>query len=327
MPELPEVETVVRGLSRHIVGQRVKHIHIPAKNSFKGTAKKAEGLSIKKITRRGKGIIIELAKPGVARKSEDGSNSLSLLIHLKMTGQLIYVPASRHAEFSSASKSKILKRVQDDGRLNFGHPTDDFTNTMPSKHTRVIFELTPTRLPAHSLTRSSNFLYFNDQRRFGWVKLTPTKDVPKDKFFAGLGLEPLDKKFTPTFLYDAIKRRPKSNIKAIILDQTLITGLGNIYSNEALFYARILPTRLGKTIKKPEATKLHSAIQKVLRLGIKHSGTSIANYRSAEGALGNMQKYLTVYGRKGLPCHGCKGTVKAIHLNGRSAYFCPSCQK
>ncbi|MFA5270010.1 MAG: bifunctional DNA-formamidopyrimidine glycosylase/DNA-(apurinic or apyrimidinic site) lyase [Patescibacteria group bacterium] len=303
MPELPEVETVVRGLSRHIVGQKIKHIHIPAKTSFKGTAKMAEGLKIKKITRRGKGIIIDLAK------------DQTILVHLKMTGQLIYVPSLRGGKPTKQSGLPRYAR-NDEKRLNYGHPTDDFTNTMPSKHTRVWFEL------------SKGNLYFNDQRRFGWVKSVATKDALKDKFFAGLGVEPFDTKFTPAFLYVAIQRRPKSNIKAIILDQSLVTGIGNIYSDEALFYARIRPTRLGRSITKPDSTRLVGAIKKVLTKGIKYSGTSINTHRTPEGSMGRMQGYLAVYDRKGLPCRGtCKGKVEKIRLNGRGTHFCPSCQK
>jgi len=285
MPELPEVETVVRGLSRRIVGQKVKHIHIPTKPSFHGTARQAEGLTIEKISRRGKGIIIDLSK------------GKSILIHLKMTGQLIYIP-----------KDKKL-------RLNYGHPDKNFTETMPSKHTRVWFELTRGNL------------YFNDMRRFGWVKLVPTKDVPKDEFFAHLGIEPFDKNFTSAFLYAAIQRRPKSNIKAIILDQSLVTGIGNIYSDEALFYAGLKPTRLGKSITKADTARLVAAIKKVLEKGIKYSGTSVNTHRTPEGSMGQMQNYLAAYDRKNLPCRKrCGSTIKKIRLNGRGTHYCPVCQ-
>ncbi|MFA5010135.1 MAG: bifunctional DNA-formamidopyrimidine glycosylase/DNA-(apurinic or apyrimidinic site) lyase [Patescibacteria group bacterium] len=315
MPELPEVETVVRGLSRHIVGQKIKTIHVLTKTSFSGLpVHKSIGLLVKSVSRRGKGIIIELAKPGVARKGEDGSNSLSLLIHLKMTGQLIWVPPIRR-------RSKSYGGHQ---RLNFGHPTDDFTNSMPSRHTRVWFELTPKGAPSGQ--RHTNYLYFNDMRRFGWVKLTPTAEISKDKFFSKLGLEPFDKNFTPAFLYTAIQHRPKSNIKAIILDQTLVTGIGNIYSDEALFYAGIKPTRLGRSITKANTTKLVSAIKKVLTKGIKYSGTSINTHRTPEGSMGQMQNYLAVYDRKGQPCRKCKTPIIKIRVASRGTHYCPSCQ-
>ena len=297
MPELPEVETVVRGLTRYIVGQNIKDIKIRNPKSFPSgpaLAKRAGGppghrhalpLKVTKISRRGKSIVISLSK------------EVSLLIHLKMTGQLIYVPGA---------KGK---------RLNLGHPTKDFAEEMPSKHTRVIFEL------------SKGTLYFNDQRKFGWVKLVPTKDVGKDSFISKLGVEPLSKSFTAEVLWQAIQRHPNSPIKSTITDQSLITGVGNIYSDEALFMARVRPDRKGKTITKPEAKKLAAAIKKVLELGIKHAGTSIANYKNAEGLPGRMQNYLKVYGKTGKPCpHNC-GTIKSIRIGGRSAHFCPLCQK
>ena len=324
MPELPEVETVVRELSRYIVGQKIKSVEILSARSFLWNPKITRpkkvggktvfpvpkeilGRTIKTTSRRGKGIIIDLDK------------GYSILIHLKMTGQLIYIPHSRHAELVSASRSKILKRVQDDkpekGRLNLGHPDANFLESMPSSHTRVIFELT------------HGTLYFNNQRKFGWVKLTPTKDIFADKFFAGLGPEPFDKSFTAKYLWDICQRRPKSNIKSIILDQKMVSGVGNIYSDEALFYAHIKPTRKGKDISKTDASKLRSAILKVLKLGIKYSGTSISHHRTPEGATGKMQNHLAVYEREGEPCKfGCKGTVKRIKLGGRSARYCPVCQ-
>jgi len=307
MPELPEVETVVRGLSRHIVGQKINHVEIKNARSFLWSTKVKPtavlGHTVKSVSRRGKGIIINLSK------------DYSLLIHLKMTGQLIYIPSLRGGKPTKQSRLPRYAR-NDKGRLNFGHPDKNFEEEMPSKHTRVWLEL------------SKGTLYFNDQRKFGWVKVTATKDIPQDKFIKTLGIEPFDKKFTSAFLWDAIQHRPRSNIKAVISDQKVVAGLGNIYSDEALFYSHLRPTRLGKTITKPETTKLHSAIQKVLRLGIKHSGTSIANYKDAEGLPGNMQKYLAVYDRKGLPCHGtCKGKVEKIRLNGRGTHFCPACQE
>jgi len=333
MPELPEVETVVRGLSRHIIGQKIKDVQILSAKSFLWNPKLTKpkklggktvfpmpneilGRTIKKISRRGKGIIIELAKPGVARKSEDGTNSLSILIHLKMTGQLIWIPSSRR------HPGKVQDRIKDSGvvppynddRLNYGHPDKNFIEVMPSRHTRVWFELTKGNL------------YFNDQRRFGWVKLTPTSEVQNDKFFSKLGVEPFDKSFTPAFLYNAIQRRPKSNIKSIILDQSLVTGIGNIYSDEALFYAGIKPTRLGRSITKTDTTKLVSAIKKVLEKGIKYMGTSVNTHRTPEGSMGQMQNYLAAYDRKDQPCRKCKTPIVKIRVASRGTHYCPHCQ-
>jgi formamidopyrimidine-DNA glycosylase len=326
MPELPEVETVVRGLTKHIIGQTINDVEVLHKKSFLG--KKPTGLKIKGISRRGKGIIIELTK------------DTSLLIHLKMTGQLIYISGSPikprmtkkeencHAEFSSASK--ILKRVQDDNRLNFGHPTDDFTNSMPSKHTRVIFKL------------SGGTLYFNDQRIFGWIKALPTKDILSDPFIKKLGPEPFLTPYTMSTYMNGrsimgtisiaqilghLKRRPKSSIKATLLDQSVLTGLGNIYVDEILFEAGIRPTRKSASITKLEAEKLVRAIKKILKKGIKHSGTSIINYKTPEGSMGRMQNYLQVYMQEKNPCKVCKSPILKTRVAGRGTHFCKTCQK
>lgn len=309
MPELPEVETVVRGLSKYIIGQKIKDAQILNAKSFLWNPKITKpnvlfGLTVHSLSRRGKAIIIELAKPGVA-KSEDGLNSLSLLIHLKMTGQLIYIPTARR-------RPKGYGGLR---RLNLGHPTNDFSQDMPARQTRVIFEL------------SKGALYFNDQRKFGWVKLLPTKDIKKDSFIERLGVEPFSKSFTPDILWQAIQKHPNSPIKSTLMDQSLIAGVGNIYSDEALFLAHIRPDRKGKTIVQIENKKLFSAIKKVLKLGIKHSGTSIANYKNADGLPGKMQNYLNVYNKKGLTCPKKCGAIKTIRLGGRSAHFCPICQK
>ncbi|MDD5606025.1 MAG: DNA-formamidopyrimidine glycosylase [Patescibacteria group bacterium] len=285
MPELPEVETIVRGLNKHIIGQTIKDVRVLHKKSFFG--KKPIGLKIKNISRRGKGIIIDLTS-----RSTEGV-PYSLLIHLKMTGQLIYVPKTGT-------------------RLNFGHPTNDFASSMPSKHTRVIFTL------------SKGILYFNDQRVFGWVKSLPTLDIPSDPFIKKLGPEPFVISFD--HFSSRLKSRPKSSIKATLLDQSVITGLGNIYTDEVLFAAGIRPTRKSASLTKSEITKLLAAIKKVLTLGIKHSGTSIINYKTPEGSPGKMQNHLKVYMQNRHPCQVCGGPISKIRLAGRGTHFCPKCQ-
>lgn len=287
MPELPEVETVVRGLKKHIIGQAIKDVEVLNKKSFKGT--KPKGLKIKSIIRRGKGIVIELSK------------DKTLLIHLKMTGQLIWIPTP-------------LRRKGYGGlrRLNLGHPTDDFNREMPSSHTRVIFKL------------PKGTLYFNDQRLFGWVKVLPTKELKNDPFIKKLGPEALN--ISTAHLLSRCQKRPQSSIKALLLDQSVITGLGNIYSDEVLFEAGIRPTRKGKTITKHDIEKLIKAIKKVLEKGIKYSGTSIVNYKTPEGSPGRMQNYLKVYSRGGLPCRRCKTSITKTRLAGRGTHYCRICQ-
>ena len=322
MPELPEAETVVRGLSKYLINQRIKNIRVLNKKSLpQGKTKDIASKKVINLERRGKAIIINF------------SGDHSLLVHLKMTGQLIYISGSpisgrsapdsrmtkqnRHTELISASKKggEILKQVQDDKkRINLGHPTNDFINSMPSNHTRIIFEL------------EKGTLYFNDLRKFGWIKILPTKDIKKDSFIAKLGPEPLSKEFTATYLTNILEHRPKSTIKSVLLDQTVVAGIGNIYADESLFGASILPYRKVGTLKPKEITKLVSEIKKVLKLGIKHSGTSIQNYKDADGAIGKMQKYLKVYGRAGLPCKNCKKPISKNKTAGRGTHFCPTCQ-
>jgi len=318
MPELPEVETVVRGLKRHIIGQTIKDVVIKDRRSFQGSpstgsgTKKLRGLKIKSISRRGKGIIVSLAKqPAKARSAGGSPSGTSLLIHLKMTGQLIYIPSLR--EVPTTKQSRLPRYARNDkGRLNLGHPTDDFTSKMPSKHTRVIFKL------------SRGTLYFNDQRIFGWVRVLPTKELANDLFISKLGPDALE--ISSARLWAVAKRRPKSSIKAILLNQSIITGLGNIYTDEVLFEAGIRPTRKGKSITKKDTNNLIKAIKKVLTKGIKYSGTSIVNYKTPEGSPGKMQNHLKVYMRDNQPCKICKTPIVKTRVAGRGTHYCPKCQ-
>lgn len=312
MPELPEVETVVRGLKKPLVGQTIKDIKKLHPKSLQLASElslnKLKGLKVLNLQRRGKAIIINL------------TNQISLLVHLKMTGQLIYIPhplsslppslSSRQPSLSSRAQSRDLST-----RLNLGHPTADFLNSMPSKHTRIIFKL------------SKGVLYFNDQRLFGWIKVMPTKKVAENSFIKNLGLDALSKFFTANILQQIIKKRPKSSIKSVILDQSNIAGIGNIYASESLFLAGIKPNRKTSTLKQLEIKKLTQAIKQILKKGIRYSGTSISNYKTAKGVLGKMQNHLKVYKRDGLPCKKCRTLIKKIKIAGRSSYFCPTCQK
>ena len=287
MPELPEAETIVCELNKYLPNQKILDIkRIRAKSmSFSNgiTLNSLKGLKIGNLERKGKAIIINL------------SQDISLLIHLKMTGQLIYI-----------SKST---------RTNLGHPTPDFVSSMPSKHTRIIFKLT------------KGTLYFNDQRLFGWIKTMFTSNIPTNPFIASLGPDALSKSFTSDVLWQVIKRRSKSPIKSILLDQSNVAGIGNIYANESLFLASIRPDRKASTLKQAETKKLTQTIKQTLKKGIGYSGTSISDYKTAEGASGKMQKYLKVYKRDGLPCKKCKTLIKKTKTAGRSTYFCPNCQK
>lgn len=189
-----------------------------------------------------------------------------------------------------------------------GHPED------PKKYTRASFDFT-----------DGSKLFFNDLRKFGWLKLV--NQIEAQKIFDAHGVEPLTKQFTLNVFHGILERYPKRKIKQLLLDQTLIAGLGNIYVDEACFRARILPTRVVRRLASNNIRKLHQAIIAVLKASIKMKGTSARNYRRANGERGGFVPHLNVYGRAGQPCKRCGTLIKKIKLNGRGTHFCPKCQK
>jgi formamidopyrimidine-DNA glycosylase len=289
MPELPEVETIRRDLARVIIGKTIAKITINNAGSIKPTTTKQIKKDLLDATiintaRRAKILILTL----------DTENHL--LVHLKMTGQLIYQP------------SKVKKLVIG------GHPQKGGLDNLPNKFTRAIFEFT-----------DGSVLYFNDLRKFGWLRVATAGELEEIKLKHGP--EPLAREFTLPYFETLLKRYSKRPIKALLLDQKLIAGLGNIYVDESLFLAKILPNKKAGLIRKPKAAKLFSAIIETLKLAIKKKGTSSRNYRRADGGEGGMFKYLKVYGRAGRPCHACATPIKKIKFAGRGTHFCPKCQK
>jgi formamidopyrimidine-DNA glycosylase len=256
MPELPEVETLKRELNRALVGKM-----------FKDTRKKILG-----IDRRAKILIFHL------------SDGQAMLIHLKMTGQLVY--------------KNIIG----------GHPED------PNKYTRKVFHFT-----------DGSRLLFNDLRKFGWVKLVSETELPK--IFAKTGVEPLGKEFTAEKLAEILARYPKRKLKQLLLDQTLIAGLGNIYVDESCFLSGLLPTRIVKSLTLNDIKKLHQSIITVLKLSIRKKGTSSRNYVRSSGRPGGMVPFLNVYGRGKESCKICGDKISKIKLHGRGTHFCTQCQK
>lgn len=256
MPELPEVETLKRELHRALVGK-----------IFQDTKKKILG-----IDRRAKILIFHL------------SGGQAMLVHLKMTGQLVY------------------KNVVG------GHPAP------PDKYTRKVFPFT-----------DGSKLLFNDLRKFGWIKMVRESDLPK--IFSKTGVEPLGKEFTFTTFKNLLARYPKRKLKAFLLDQTLIAGLGNIYVDESCFLAGILPTRTVGSLTANEIKKLHEAIIKILKLSISKKGTSARNYVRSNGERGGFVPHLNVYGRGKEACKICRTAISKIKLNGRGTHFCAQCQK
>ncbi len=266
MPELPEVETLKQELGKAIIGKKISGVEIrqakvirdPAPAEFR---KRLVGATVKNVLRKAKVIIVEL------------SNDSSLVMHLKMTGQLIYPGTGKSA------------RV----RFNF----EDGTT-----------------------------LDFNDQRLFAELRVMKDwRDLP---FIRGLGPEPFE------ISREAFKKMlaaKKTKIKPLLMDQGFISGIGNLYAAEALFKARISPSRSAQDLTDTEKTDLFAAIKDVLTDAVRHGGSSVDDYVRLSGAPGGYVKYHTVYAREGKPCVACKAPIKRIALGGRGTYFCPQCQK
>ncbi len=288
MPELPEVETVRTGLSKFLPGKQVKSIKSNWTKSFPNAKSDVQqflvGAKVTSISRRAKVLLIHL------------SNQHSLMIHLKMTGQLVYYDAK--------------------SRFGAGHPNDSLVGSLPDKSTRVIFEFTD---------RSK--LFFNDQRKFGWVRLIPTVELPNIDFFKKVGPEPLEADFTWQAFQKQLLRRPGSNIKSVLLDQTIVAGIGNIYADESLWGAKIHPQVLVKNLTNPQIKKLFEEMQFVLRLAIEKGGSTDRNYVNAEGKKGSYIDFARVFRRNGQPCPRCGTVIEKIRVAGRGTHVCPKCQK
>lgn len=287
MPELPEVETVKLGLAKLLPGLRIKSISHDWPKGFPNTKadvdKYVVGANVKAVRRRAKVLIIVL------------STGYSLVIHLKMTGQLVFR-----------------------GKNNFGagHPTKSLLGKLPDKSTRVIIEFT-----------DGTKLFFNDQRKFGWMKLVKTTEIANMYFISKLGPEPLEQKFSVTDFIARLNSRQNSNIKAVLLDQSVIAGVGNIYADESLFAAGIHPASVVKAIPKKRLQKLYTELRRILKLSIQKGGTTDRNYVDALGRKGNYMELAKVFRRENQSCPVCGGEIIKIRVAGRGTHVCPRCQK
>ena len=282
MPELPEVETIRRGLNRFIIHEKITKIEVLCEKSFIG---KTTTGKVKAIRRFGKALIIDL------------DNHKSLMIHLRMTGQLIYDDSKKANQ-----------------RFAAGHPSDNFIDRLPNKQTRVIIHF------------ENGTLFFNDQRKFGFIKVIDTSEVENDSFIKKLAKEPWE--MTPSEFYEKIQKHKNSPIKAVILDQTVICGLGNIYADESLFMSNIHPTRKAGTLTKREATVLLRMADKAMNLSIASGGSTMKDYVKADGTKGDyLDKFAQIFNRTGKPCLICGTTVEKIKVAGRGTHICPHCQR
>lgn len=286
MPELPEVETVRRGLSELIIGKVVASEHHDTEKGFPNSPADVTGFligaSITEVRRRAKVLMIDL------------STSYSLVIHLKMTGQLVFVGETR---------------------FGAGHPNDSLVNELPDKSTRVTLVFT-----------DGSKLFFNDQRKFGWMKLLPTAEIVNLPFMQKVGPEPLSNEFTPQDFIQRLARRPKTNIKAALLDQSVIAGVGNIYADESLWGAKIHPTRLVSSLSEAEMTLLYHELREVMNLAVEKGGSSNHTYVNAEGKKGSYMDFARVFRRENLACPRCGATIEKTRVAGRGTHTCPVCQ-
>lgn len=289
MPELPEVETIKRGLETAIVHQRLSGVEVLWSKSFDAPAGLIEqavtGARIKSLRRRAKVLIWDL------------DNGFSLLFHLKMTGQLVLTDG---AETLFAG----------------GHPTESMLgDRLPDRSTRVVFTL-----------ESGERVYFNDQRKFGWIKLVPTAEVEQDALVSRLGPEPLSDEFTLAGLQAELQAHKGAPVKAVILDQSTVSGVGNIYADESLHLAKIHPARLAGSLSPAEARRLHQAIKTIIGLGVEHGGTSFAHFVNAMRGKGDYLQHARVFRREGQPCPVCGTVIEKTRVAGRGTHVCPKCQ-
>jgi len=277
MPELPEVETIRRQLSKKILYKKIKEVEVFDPRIIQGSSvddfkKIVSGKKVKNISRKGKLLIFEL------------SENYYLVVHLKLTGQLIL-----------QEKEGIEKR---------------------KKYTSVIYVFSDGKK-----------LFHNDLRKFGYVCLLNKKQLKKFLEEKKYGIEPLSKEFTLDKFKTLLLKKPKSKIKPLLMDQSFIAGIGNIYSQESCWCAKILPTREVKTLKDKEIKDLYNCLIKILKEAIIYRGASADAYVDIYGEKGDYLSKLKVYGREGKKCYRCGAKIKKITLAGRGTYFCPKCQK
>ena len=287
MPELPEVETVRRGLAPVMEGAQIlvadvrrPDLRWPFPDDM---AARLTGQTVLRLRRRSKYILADL------------SGGESLLIHLGMSGRILISVGPERAG------------------------PDVFFHAHPAaqKHDHVVLDLS-----------NGARITFNDPRRFGAMDLAPTEAMEAHKLLAGLGPEPLGNAFDEAYLVAALRGR-NTSIKAALLDQRLVAGLGNIYVCETLYRAGIAPTRRAGRISAARAATLVPIIRDVLQDAITAGGSSLRDYRQADGDLGYFQHSFHVYGRESAPClrDTCPGVIRRIVQSGRSSFYCPACQR
>jgi len=282
MPELPEVETIRRRLAEVLPGKQIRQVDLHSTRSFGGDSSLLVGRTITKVTRRAKVLQFEF------------DFEAALLTHLKMTGQLIYVAG--------------------ESRVGGGHPTADWTQSLPSAHTRISYYFT-----------DQTELHFNDMRLFGWMRLLSPAEVATE--FAKYGPDINQPDLTVEYLAQQLQTR-RVALKLALLNPTVVAGLGNIYVCDTLNLARLSPFRPANSLTIQEVERLFEAARAIIDRGIALNGTTFdGKYVTVDGLAGGYQNEALVYGRAGAACLNCGSTITKVQQAGRGTYYCGVCQK
>lgn len=302
MPELPEVTVIVNQLNKKLNGLVLDSIETDWPKKFywgKYSIKDLKGAKINSVERRGKVVLIQLSlahpRGEVKVTSRAHPAGVSILIHLKLTGQLIYQDAKT--------------------RIAGGHPIPPLNQQVPNKSTRVVFTFV-----------DGSHLYFNDLRKFGWVKIVESEE-PKVKEAIGTELGPDPLKISFEEFKERLQKRGQARIKKLLMDQNFISGVGNIYSDEGLWTAKIHPKRSAVSLLPLEVKALYNGIRESLILAIEKGGSSASAYVDSGGEKGLYLSFARAYHMTGRPCARCKTLIVREKIDGRSAHYCPNCQK
>jgi formamidopyrimidine-DNA glycosylase len=351
VPELPEVETVRAGLERLIVGATIASVEPLQPSSLRGDVASALGRRVLGARRRGKVLIVDL---------QDG---YSLVAHLKMTGQLVFRPATAAASSAASPAPARLGKATGSspdpvaaptpatpsahtasgrapgpagpppagpaasaqplapgptappGAWGGGHPSDSLIGPLPDNSTRVIIGFA-----------DGARLYFNDQRKFGWLAVMPTDQVEEIPLLAKMGPEPFEQEAWPEFRRRA-RRHQRAPVKAVLLDQSVVAGIGNIYADEALWAARIHPETPVGALSDRALKRLLEAAAEVMALSLSLGGSTDRNYVDAEGRRGAYLDFAKVFRRQGQPCERCGRPILKTRVAGRGTHLCARCQR
>ena len=320
MPELPEVETVKRGLKPLLLNKKIVQVRVAEPKCFLGEVTEVEGAKVAGLRRRGKALLIDL------------DNGRTVMVHLRMTGQLIWrkgdlrngrvspeiglVGAEADTADGQAVADDMAARVTEVLRAEqfaAGHPSKNFTAALPNKQTRV------------TLVFGDGAVFFNDQRKFGFMKVLPTEAVEREKFIAELGKEPWE--MTIEELFAGCQRHGRAPIKAVLLDQKVIAGLGNIYADETLFYAKVHPETRAGDLTRAEVEQILAGARATMQAAIDSGGSTMATYVRPDGTTGDyLEKFAQVFRREGKACPRCGAEIVKLRVAGRGTHICPKCQ-